>query len=758
MKQPVKKRLARWGLLLVLLVLMVACNQPKTPPQANPSGVQNTKVKPPKDKDHKHGVMTTAPALPKVDVPGALMIKEGPLPVNAGVRAQAVTDQVQLKFLIIASDASDFGLATYKTVLDRVGAPYDVFLAQSTPLTSSSLIDTDSTGKYNAILLTNHSLLYQPSPGVFASYFDATEWNTLWSYERTYKVRQVSLYTSYGTFPEDYCLRAVGEGNAALNATLTTAGARIFPELKTGVVIPITNSYIYRTSVATGTACTGATATSIMNSGTNVLGVTSNTTDGRERLALTFTSNVNLLQSTLMTFSLIRWASKGVFLGEYKHYLNVDVDDWYNQSDERNPDGSFVPGGFSMSPSDAMSTYQFQTNLINQYASTNILPSYNLNIAYNAGDADLTAPSFGATPATCNINQASPSPLTSTTYCLAADLRFINHTLTHLKLNDPLIATAAAVRTEIRDNYNIANDTLSLWITNKTVLKTGEYSGLGVYNSDPNNDIDPPNVNNIMLSNPNLLSEAKAFGIKYLHGNMSFTAHQPSCFNCGKYHPMELSLLIVPDWPTNIAYFATNPAEEESIYNCFFGPAGTCAGGTLRFWPQNLTYAQIIEAETDLAFQQHLAAGSVYTHTMHIGNLRQYTTGKNLVFDWLNPLVAKYATYYKTPLRNPTWQNLGQYVAWRNSHFATRPGVKAVWDRSLNRVTVSSSIAGTLYLSGATITTAPNESYGGNTISRLTLVANTPQLLTPATYVATLGSGGVSLQSLPQDSVDDSSR
>lgn len=710
------------------LFLLAACNQSGSSPQATTDAQKITD-----DKDHRHSLITAEPGLPKVDIPAPLRVKNDPVPVKTGVQRLAAGDQVQLRFLIVSTDENDFGLATYKAVLERVGAPYDVLLAQNTPLTSSTLIGSDGVGKYNAILLTNNSLFYLSSDGVLQSAFDSNEWNTLWDYERSYKVRQVSLYTSYGTFPEDYCLRAVSDGGVGatpINATLTNAGSQIFTELKNRVAIPISNSYVYRTQVAAGAACAGASATAILNAGTDVLGVTSTTADGRERLALTFTSNTNLLQATLLTYGLIRWASKGLYLGEYKHYLNVDVDDWYNGSAERNPDGSFVNGGYRMNVQDALGAYQAQTNLVSQYS--RVLPEFFLNLAYNAGRANLTAPPFGSSPENCNTNLSSPDPLTSVTYCLANDFRFINHTLTHAKLNDSTTATTAVARKEIRDNFNLGRDQLSLWVTNRAVLKTGEYTGLGVYNSDPTDTINPPDINDIMRSNPNLLSEAKAFGIKYLHGNMSFTAHQPSCFNCGKYHPMETSLLIVPDWPTNIAYFATNPAEEEGIYNCLFGPNGTCANGALRFWPQDQTYSQIIENESTFVFQQHVATGSVYSHTLHVGNLRQYASGKSLVFDLIDRTIAKYATYYKVPLGNPNWPDLGQYVAWRTSHSATLPTAKAVWDRAANTVTVTAGAAGTLFLSGAINASVPNENYGGTNISRLTLGANVPQTFTPA--------------------------
>jgi hypothetical protein len=726
----------------VLLVVLVGCARLQNAPHPNPSSNQNT--------GH---VIPGQPALPTPQIPGPLPHKEGPVPLKMGVRPLGVGDKVQLRFLVVANDANDFGLPTWKAILDQVGAPYDVLLAQNTPLTVDSLVDTDGSGKYSAILLTNNSLLYQDSSGNYLSAFDGSEWNTLWDYERNYKVRQVSLYTSYGTFPEDYCLRPVSEGGvdgAPLNASLTSAGAKVFSELKATALIPITYSYVYRNSIAAG-----CTATAILTAGGNVLGVLSPSTDGRERLALTFTTNQYLLQANLLPYSLIRWASKGVFLGERKHYIHIDVDDWFNQADERNPDGSFVPGGFSMSPSDALSTYQIQSALRTKYAS--VLPAFMLNLAYNSGDADLTAPAFGTSGAACNTNQASSDPFTSTTRCLAKDFRFINHTLTHPKMQnypgDPTcpVITAAQIRTEIRQNITNGN-TLGLNITNKTVLKTGEYSGLGVYNPNCNDDIDPPTDYGLMASNPDLLNEAALYGIKYLHGNMSFKSHQPSCFNCGIYHPMKPSLLVVPDWPTNIAYSATNPDEEASIYNCFFGPNGTCAGGQFRYWPQDLTYPQLIDAESNIALN-HLATGSVYSHTFHIANLRQYGSNQNLVFDWMDALMGKYASYFKANLKNLSWPNLGAYVADRTSHFSTLPATKAVWDRALNQVTVSTTAAGTLYLSGATTTATgvSSETYNGNTISRLALVAGQTLTLTPAAYVATLSAdlGDVSLQTLP---------
>ncbi|WP_173076827.1 Agd3-related carbohydrate deacetylase [Phytohabitans rumicis] len=627
----------------------------------------------------------------------------------AAAAAVAVApEKVGLRQLIVALDSTDFGLATWKSTLDRMGTPYDVLLAASEPLTWERLTRADGGGRYTSILLSNNSLLMSDGAGGFVSAFDADEWNLLWQYERDYKVRQVSLYTAYGTFPEDYCLRAGtegGVGDTPINATLSTTGRQQFDYLIPTVRVPISLSYVYYSTLAAG-----CTATATMNSGTNTLGVISTSTDGRERAALTFTSNQYLVQTFLLAYGLVRWATKGVFVGERRHYLEVDVDDWFNYTDHLFPDGHLeTDPGFRMSGTDANSTNQQQNAMRSRYPRAN---QFQLNVPYNGEGIHRTA------HGSCT-SLLSPDPLTSYSRCLRNNFRWINHTYSHPKMN---FTPYAENLTEIQQNLTVARQ--RGFTVPTEVLKTGEYSGLGVYHPDPNNDIDPPTDHGLMASNADLLRAAKDAGVKYLHGNMSFPSHVPSCFNCGIYHPMEPSLLLVPDWPTNIAYHVTAPAEETLFYNSFYGP-----NGKFPFWPRDLTYNEIVGFESDIALQ-HVMSGSVYAHTLHQGNLRQYASGKSLTFDWVNEIARKYSLYYQVPLQTPTWPNLAAYVANRTSHFATGSGgADVVWDRTANTLTATSPVTGGLFLTGVRATGFAT--YGTDSISWVTLSANTPRTFTP---------------------------
>ena len=679
---------------------------------AIPDHAKSAAVKPP----YGHGMPRPLPpgGPPTVPVPKALSQLPGAVPVrpDTHVRPDAASPQVAavtpatakfaLRALVVATDTADWGKDTWKATLDRVGVAYDILYARDTALTRNSLVRPDATGRYGAVLLTSSGL--QLPDGTSA--LSADEWNLLWAYERDYGVRQAALYTSYGTAPEDYCLRAGTEtavDTTPLNTTLTATGAAVFSYLNPTARIPITQSYVYRDTLAAGCA-----AQPVITAGSSILGVRTTSTDGRERLALTFTSNQYLLQSNLLVYGMFRWASRGLFLGEQRHSLDADVDDWFSSVDELLPDGTYKPPpGFQLTAHDAYNANVQQVALRNRYPKA---AAFTIGIAFNGGGAD-----HESRPA-CSPN-GGVAQLTATTQCLRNDFRWINHTMTHEKMN---FSDFDGNMNEIGQNRAMAN-ILGL-SSDTTVLKPPEYSGLGVYNPDPNNGIDPPTDFGLAASNPEMLRAAKTLRLKYLHGNLSFPSHVPSCFNCGIVHPLEPTITVVPDWPTNIAYFSTNPAEETYFYNLYYGP-----NGKFPYWPTNRTYQQVIDIESDTAFA-HVASGSIATHTFHVSNLRDYAGGRTLLTDWADAVLTKYSSYYSVPLLSPGWPTIAYYASSRLAHFAAlKTGVDAVYDRARNRVTVTSPTAGSVTVSGAQ--GAGFTDYGDETSGTVTFQANTPVIL-----------------------------
>ncbi|MDR7275864.1 Agd3-related carbohydrate-binding protein [Catenuloplanes atrovinosus] len=652
---------------------------------------------------------------PAVQIPGPLPKRTGSVPHvapkgGASAKAALVNDQVTLKALIIATNTDDFGVATWKATLDRVGAKYDVLYAATTNITTSTLV-AGGVGKYNAILLTN-SMLLVPSGANYVSALDSTEWNLLWNYELNFGVRQAALYTSYGTWPENYCLNGVGEGavgDTPEPVTLTAAGAGVFDYLNASAQIPIQSSYVYRTSLAAN--CGGQPL--LQDANGNVLAVKV-AAGGREKIALTFTSNVNIIQSDLLVYGLFEWATKGLFLGERKYHLNVDIDDWFNSADHYHEDGTVeYDPGFRVSGHDTVNLAARQAALRTEHPKA---ADFTFNLAYNGGDID---PFAGDT---C-YPDGDETTLTSTTKCLKDSFNWINHTVNHPELNATDYNTSLA---EIEQNLTLGTG-IGLNVP-VSILKTPEYSGLGVYNDDPDNDTGPPTDHGLTGSNQAFLDAAAAAGVTHVHGNMSFASHVPANFNTSIVHPLKNSIKVVPDWPTNIAYHTTTPAEETHFYNSFYGP-----GGLFPYWPTNRTYQQILEYEAGVIGFQHVATGSIYSHTFHIANVREYGNGNTLVTDWVDTILDRYEATYNVPLLSPSWTGIASYTDARNAHFAALPGATAVYDRAAGTISVSSTTAGTLQVGGVATTVAGATSYGSAVTAPVTVTAGgAPVVVTAA--------------------------
>lgn len=690
--------------------------------------------------------------LPGVQVPGLLESQ------RQGVQSQALPqNRVALRILVIGTTPEDPGLQAWRALLDQLGAHYEVLLAATQDLTPSVLEDA-SGGRFQAILLSTNNLAYESAPGVFESAFSPVEWERLWEYQRRYGVRSVSLYTFPGpgnpnpsyADPEDYCIRSVRDagdegvrtenpadnppGNPppypAVRMTLTPEGRALFNYLNPSAEILLQNTYIYPVRLATSQESPDCTVQPLLeDSSGNVLGVFSYSADGRERIALTFAHNPYLNHTQLLGYGLIRWATRGLFIGERRHILAIDVDDWGLESDWW--DDTLRPGDplryrgepFRLSAQDAWSAYLQQRKLNTDFPLSN---GFMLNLAFNGRGMNTGA------AASCNPGVSSGDPLSSLSKCLASRVRWVNHTRDHPSMDN--ITDPAALRFQIAENTRLAGQ-MGLWYASKT-LKNGELSGLGWYrspapaplvlptlpsqcpvvadSSGPGSD-EPRKDFGLVCVNQQMLEMARQLGIRYVHGNFSVASHRPPCPVCGIR--LNGELLLIPVWPTNIAYTVTTPQEATSFYNYIYAP-----GGQNPYWPRELSYEEILEQETSLALY-HLQT-SASSHYFHQANLREYAPRRSLVFDYLHRLMQKYTSFYRIPVLNPSWDEIGAYVAERTGHQELlQAGVTAIWDRAAGQVTITApaSRSGILFLTGAA--QGMSQVYGGDVISKLNLSA-----------------------------------
>ena len=177
----------------------------------------------------------------------------------------------------------------------------------------------------------------------------------------------------------------------------------------------------------------------------------------------------------------------------------------------------------------------------------------------------------------------NPDTLTSAVLTLQGQFRWVNHTYTHQNLDAPL--TAAQTLNELAQNDAVATNQLHLSNYSKDAFINPDISG---------------------LYNPEAQQGLATFGIKYEISDTSRPGWNNPSPNAGFYSVYQPSLLIIPRRPTNLFYNLATPAQWVSEYNCYYGPTGTCAGGAWRFWDHNLTYAEILDKESDMMLQYML--------------------------------------------------------------------------------------------------------------------------------------------------------
>ena len=646
-----------------------------------------------------------APMPPKDVAAGPLPQLQGAVPLAQGLAPLAASPgRVAMKILVVSATDGDPGLAAITATLRQIGTPYDVLLAADTALTADTLVAADGTGRYQGVVLANGSLAYEASPGVWESAFDWGEWNLLWQYERDYAVRQIALYTYPSTYPEDYGVRATGATDtmaAPLDAGLTAAGSQIFAYLQPTADIGIRYAYTYLGALD---GSGGVTATPLLQDAAgDVLAVSSTSTDGRERIALTFASNPWLMHAQLLGYGLVDWVTKGVFLGDRKAYAGIELDDWFLATDVWSATQGGLSGEYRMTAADVLNARDQQAQLRSAFP---LASDLTLSFAFNGEGADTKA------QASCSASVGGRDPLSSLTHCVANDFRWVNHTYSHAYMD---WTNYSESKSEIKKNRTVAKAmgiaASSGYFVNSLV--TGDISGLGWYNpagpEAPGAKIDF----GLTASNPDFINAAVDTHMKYVASNMSVVSHQPDCFGCGIYHPMAPSLLTIPRYPTNVFYAATTPADMVDLYNSIYGP-----NGSQPYFDHDLSYAEYLDFDTDVALM-HMLSGAPYFHYMHVGNLREYSPGRTLAFDWLDELIGKYSALYDLPLVSPDWKQLGAIVADRNSYFGA--GVSGVIDRNAGTATITSQSGGVVLATGLAF--GANTLYDGEIQSRRTLAA-----------------------------------
>lgn len=634
-------------------------------------------------------------------VPTRPLAKATNVPTQPATVAPAENvDPIELKVLVLSADGTESGLPAIEQALSYLGTPYQVFKAAplpSDPATNrfadptsgvtlaEGPLETSIHAYYQAVIVATGELGYSAN-GSYKSALTPAEWSYLWAFEAKFGIRQLSWYTyptpAYGF---NWPTGAVDTTTSPLDVPFSAAGKSAFSSyLNTATPVSIKNAYTYLAQPLDD----GNTTPLLSDGAGNALAAVRSYSDGRQALALTFDSNPHLLHTLVLSYGLVNWVTKGLFLGERHVYLSAQVDDLFIDNTlwpATTPCGTSVDDPslptYRMTAADLKATQAWQTAKQAQPTTKGL----RLNMAYNGYG---TTSAFYTQYKASNPNAQTKDTLTPEAKRQQSSYNWISHTYTHANLDQISYADAQA---ELANNDTVARNLAVTAYTKKNLVQ--------------------PDVSG--LANANFLTAAYDFGTRNVVSDTSRGGSNtnPSP-NAGVANAIQPAILQIPRRPNNLYFNVSTPAEWLAEDNCLY-PAGA--------YGHVSTYDQLLERESNVLVS-YLLKGDVNPWMFHQPNLRAYDGTRSLLGDLLDRTLAKYNTYFTLPVLSPTMDELGTVVTNRMQYNASGANANIVPTPSgPASITVKTERAAVVPVTG--LATSGAEVYGGQYISHLSLAA-----------------------------------
>ena len=386
---------------------------------------------------------------------------------------------------------------------------------------------------------------------------------------------------------------------------------------------------------------------------------------------MTFDSNQSQVHDLVLSYGLVNWVTKGLFLGERHVYTSAQVDDFFIDGDIWTPS---TPCGTTTNQTG--SNYRITGTDLQQFITWQqskqtqaVTKSYRTTMVFNG---------FGTTAA-AGYRSDTLTPIARENQ---AQFNWVSHTYDHTNLDSMSYEDAV----------------------NEIVLNNQVAQSLGFTNFDASSMV-TPEVSG--LTNTNFLEAAYDNGIRYLVSNTSIAGYNNPSPNAGIYDTSESSILLLPRRPSNLFYNVSQPSEWVAEYNCRYSS----------YWGKNLTYQEILNQESQTLLT-YLLKGDNDPLMFHQPNMRAYDGTHSLLGDLLDLTFQKYTQYFNLPMVNKTMNDLGATVASRMSY--NDGGVTASIVPGVS-ITLTAEHDCTVPVTGLDSTGA--ESYGGQKISYIDVSA-----------------------------------
>lgn len=248
--------------------------------------------------------------------------------------------RIDMKVLLLGTSTTDPNFLAWQGALQREGVPFEAIVTTPghAPITATTLSSTLASGtqeaKYQAVIVSVGTLPKCPEPGEegsCVSTLSQSEWTALEEYEQTFNVRQLTgdIYpgATYGL--ETPTSSGALEGSLG---SLTAGGKAVFPYLNGPVGISA-GSYGYE-ATPLATQMVGASFEPLVSGpgGSALVGVYTHP-DGVQEMVETFNQNQYQLQAQLLRHGALNWVTRGVYFGDQRNYIEMDIDDTFSPDD-----------------------------------------------------------------------------------------------------------------------------------------------------------------------------------------------------------------------------------------------------------------------------------------------------------------------------------------------------------------------------------------------------------------------------------------
>jgi hypothetical protein len=569
---------------------------------------------------HRHDILPGP--LPYVEVSAPLPStvaapSQGPNLSPAAAETGSGPAALTMRVLVISADGTEPSFGAAMATLEQMGIPAQAYIARREgPLTPEKLVQ-GATARYYAVVLATSTLSYW-NGAAHASAFGPGDWDTLARFESRFHIRQVTMYT-YPS-PEFGFQPSSNRGMLAKSGHLTPEGRRVFSHLNPQADIPIRGAWIYLARA------TPDAVPLLLTPDGDALAVVKTFGDGRETLAFAMDGNPNLLHTRLLAAGAMAWATRGVYLGERRVYLNAQVDDLFFDDDR------YAGPPYRMTVSDLEHVLAWQRAI----RMRPLTGAFRLAMAFNGEGSEHRFVNSQPLDDGDAVAEPTEDPLTNAVVASEDAFEWISHTYGHTNLD---AITEQQASWELQQNHRVASE-LNLTRYSRENLVTPDISG---------------------LNNPAAMLAAARHGVRYVVSDWSRT-DQRARFNTGLRNRHDPRILEIPRYPTNIYYNVTEPGELLEEF-------GAVHPEFCRVFRDRcpLTYQGLLDFESDTLLG-YLFTYDINPLMFHQSNLRQYASGRTLLADYLASVVAKYEALSALPIRTLTMAEIGRAMERREAY------------------------------------------------------------------------------------------